>query len=382
MKRLIARVLVIAAGATALVGVQSAQADDGSGGNGNKASAVFVQTNEQSGNRIVVYDRGADGQLTFAGTYATGGNGGVAAPGTESDHLASQGSLVYDSGHKLLIAVNAGSDTVSSFRLQGDRLGLRSVVSSGGQFPASVTVHDNVAYVLNSGGTGIVQGFRVDANGLRPIPGSARSLGLANTDPPFFLTSPGQVGFTPDGRQLIVATKASGSTIDVFAVGPDGRLSATPVLNPSATPVPFAFTFTPSQRLADGEAAISAVTTYAVESDGTLSDPKSLSDNQAALCWIQRVDDFYYVANTGSDTLSGYRIGASGQPTLIGATGIVAVTEPGPIDLTSPSDGHFLYGETGISGTVDEYRVNEDGTLTKIGVVTGLPPGLEGIAAT
>ena len=77
MKRLIARVLVIAAGATALVGVQNAQADDGSGGNGNKASAVFVQTNEPSGNRIVVYDRGADGQLTFAGTYATGGNGGV-----------------------------------------------------------------------------------------------------------------------------------------------------------------------------------------------------------------------------------------------------------------------------------------------------------------
>jgi hypothetical protein len=31
---------------------------------------------------------------------------------------------------------------------------------------------------------------------------------------------------------------------------------------------------------------------------------------------------------------------------------------------------------------VDQYRVNGDGTLTKIGVVTGLPPGIEGIAAT
>src|SRR5204862_6115498 len=161
------------------------------------------------------------------------------------------------------------------------------------QFPASVTVHDNVAYVLNSGGTGIVQGFRIDANGLRPIAGSARTLGLANADPPFFLTSPGQVGFTPDGRQLIVTTKASGSTIDVFAVGPDGRLSATPVLNPSATSVPFAFTFTPSGRLADGEAGASAVTTYAIGSDGTLADPKSLSDNQVALCWIQRARGFY-----------------------------------------------------------------------------------------
>jgi hypothetical protein len=381
MKRLTAGVALIAAAAAVSAGAQAASADDGGGG-GNKASTVFVQTNEPSGNRVLVYDRGSDGQLTFAAAYATGGNGGVAAPGAESDHLASQGSLVYDAGHKLLIAVNAGSDTVSAFRVRGDRLELGSVVPSGGQFPASVTVHDNVAYVLNSGSTGIVQGFRIDANGLRPIAGSARSLGLANTDPPFFLTSPGQVGFTPDGGELIVTTKASMSTIDVFAVGPDGRLSATPVANPSAAPVPFAFTFTPSGRLADGEAGASAVTTYEIGSDGTLSDPRSLSDNQVALCWIQRARGFYYVANTGSNTLSGYEIAADGQPALIGATGVVAATESGPIDLTSPPDSEFLYGETGTDGTVDEYHVNADGTLTKIGVVTGLPAGLEGIAST
>ena len=62
---------------------------------GGKASVVFVQTNELSGNHVVVYDRGADGRLSQAGTYATGGNGGSAAPGTESDRLASQGSLAY-----------------------------------------------------------------------------------------------------------------------------------------------------------------------------------------------------------------------------------------------------------------------------------------------
>jgi 6-phosphogluconolactonase (cycloisomerase 2 family) len=375
MRRLTAGVALIAAAAAAFAGAQASAAAD-------KPSAVFVQTNEASGNRVLVYDRGSDGALTFAAAYATGGNGGAAAPGTESDHLASQGSLVYDPGHKLLIAVNAGSDTVSAFRVRGDRLELGSVIPSGGQFPASVAVHDNVAYVLNSGGTGIVQGFRIDANGLRPIAGSARSLGLTNTDPPFFLTSPGQVGFTPDGRQLIVTTKASTSTIDVFAVGPGGQLSEAPVANPSATPVPFAFTFTPTGRLADGEAGASAVTTYAIGSDGTLSDPLSLSDNQAALCWIQGARGFYYVANTGSNTLSGFQIAADGQPALIGATGVVAATEAGPIDLTSPPDSEFLYGETGTDGTVDEYHVNADGTLTKIGVVTGLPPGLEGIASS
>jgi hypothetical protein len=58
-------------------------------GGGSPGSVVFVQTNENSGNNVVVYDRGADGRLTRAGTYATGGNGGTAAPGTESDHLGS-----------------------------------------------------------------------------------------------------------------------------------------------------------------------------------------------------------------------------------------------------------------------------------------------------
>jgi 6-phosphogluconolactonase (cycloisomerase 2 family) len=349
---------------------------------GGKAPVVFVQTNELTGNHVVVYDRAADGRLSRAGTYATGGNGGAAAPGTESDHLASQGSLVHDAGHSLLLAVNAGSDSISAFKVQGDRLKLVDVLPSGGQFPASIDVHGNIVYVLNSGGAGIVQGFRIQGHNLIPIPGSARSLALANGNPPFFLTSPGQVGFTPDGTKLIVTTKASTSSIDVFSVQPDERLSAAPVVNPSATPVPFAFTFTPSGRLADGEAGASAVTTYAVQADGSLADPKSLSDGQVALCWITAARGFYYVANTGSDTLSGYTIGADGQPSLVGATGIVATTEPGPIDLAASSDGSFLYGETGITSTVDEYRVESDGSLTKLGTVTDLPPGIEGIAAS
>jgi 6-phosphogluconolactonase (cycloisomerase 2 family) len=360
---------------------QTANADDGHSERGGTSAVVFVQTNEPTGNHIVVYDRASDGQLTRAGTYATGGNGSAALPGTESDHLGSQGSLVYDPAHRLLIAVNAGSDSVSAFSVSGDRLRLEDVVASGGQFPASIALHEELVYVLNSGGAGVVQGFRIAGDQLVPIPGSARTLGLANTDPPFFLTSPGQVGFTPDGRQLIATTKASGSTIDVFRVGDDGRLSETPVRNPSATPVPFAFTFTPTGRLAMGEAGVSAVSTYTVEPDGTLAAPRSLSDGQVALCWILRVGSYYYVSNTGSNTLSAYQIAANGQPSLVGATGIVATTEPGPIDLTSPSGTSFLYGETG-SGTVDEYRVNSDGTLTKLGVIGGLPPGIEGIASS
>ena len=374
---------LLAAAAIALVGAQASSAEPGHGhgqGHGEEQGGklVFVQTDELAGNRIAVYRRGHDGRLTRTGTYPTGGLGGAALPGTESDLLASQGSLAYDRHHRLLIAVNAGSNTVSAFRVHHGALELVSVVPSGGQFPASVGVHGDLAYVLDSGGTGIVQGFRISRDGLAPIAASARSLGLANTTPPNFLMAPGQVGFTPDGRELIVTTKLSTSSYEVFQVGQDGRLSAASVVTPAATPVPFAFTFGAADRLVAGEAGASSITTYRLDAGGTLSDPRSESDGQGALCWIQRVGDLYFVSNTASSTLSSFRIDAFGQPVLLQS--VAATTNPGPIDLTS--SGRYLYAETGTTGTVDEFSIGEDGTLAPVGSVVDLPPGIEGIAAS
>ena len=76
-----------------------------------------------------------------------------------------------------------------------------------------------------------------------------------------------------------------------------------------------------------------------------------------------RVGRFYYVSNTGSNNISGYRIDADGQPSLIGPTGIVATTELGPIDSLARRATASSTSRRGL-GTVDEYRVNDDGTLT------------------
>ena len=125
--------------------------------------------------------------------------------------------------------------------MRGDQLHLEQVLPSGGSFPVSLGNHGDLLYVLNAGGTGTVSGFRIEDAGLEPIPGSTRSLGLANAPTPFFLSSPAQVGFTPDGHDLLVTTKTH-SQVDVFRVGSGGELSAAPVVN--AVPgVPFAFLF-------------------------------------------------------------------------------------------------------------------------------------------
>ena len=86
-------------------------------GHNGASNVVFVQTDNTSGNQVVAYDRANDGALSLAATYATGGLGGQLA-GSVVDHLASQGSLAYSSDHGLLFAVNAGSNTVSVFRVQ------------------------------------------------------------------------------------------------------------------------------------------------------------------------------------------------------------------------------------------------------------------------
>jgi hypothetical protein len=76
-----------------------------------------------------------------------------------------------------------------------------------------------------------VHGYRVANGELVPIPGSTRSLGLSNTNPPFFLSSPAQVGFTPGGTQLVVTTK-NNAMVDVFSVNPVGRPSGQPAKDP------------------------------------------------------------------------------------------------------------------------------------------------------
>ena len=376
MRYLIRLSAVIAAMATALLGAPAvlANADEGEGGH----HAVFVQTNDPNGNSIAAYSQNQNGSLTYTATYATGGNGGRAA-GAVSDPLASQSSLVYDNQYHLLLAPNAGSNTVSVFRVRGDRLRLEQVVASGGPFPASIAVHDNLAFVLDAGLAGYVQGYRIAGGRLHPIAGSQRSLGLANSNPPGFLQSPGQVGFTPDGRHLVITLKGNnGGSVDVFSVSDDGQLSNAPTAT-AVGGVPFAFVFDPQGHVVIVNAAFGNLSTYTVNGNGSLSLVSAgASDGQIAACWVIGTKGSFYVANTGSGSLSRYTIDNNGTVALrnpLAATGIA-----GAIDMTA--SGHFLYAQSGGSGSVKAFAVGEDGSLTPIGSWT-VPDGSsqEGIAA-
>ncbi len=339
--------------------------------------AVFALTDNTAGNAVAAYQRAANGTLTPAGTYATGGLGGV-LPGSVVDHTASQGALAYDRARGLLIAVNPGSSTISVFAVHGDRLRLTQVLSSGGDFPVSVTVHGEVAYVLNALGGGSLYGFRIDDGRLAPLPGSYRALGLGTTAASPFTATPGQVTFSPDGRQLLVTTKAATNDVDVFSVGWDGRLSAAPAVTSLPGDVPFAAVFDQAGHVVLAEAGPSAIATFRLSPGGGLTQLDAADTGQKATCWVVRAGRYVYTSNAGSGSLSGYGTSWSGALTALGNT----PTDAGTVDAASAAGGQFVYVQTGKAGVVDEFAVAASGALTPIGSVT-VPGGAggEGIAA-
>jgi 6-phosphogluconolactonase (cycloisomerase 2 family) len=343
---------------------------------GSPGGAVFALTDSTAGNAVAAYHRAPNGTLTPAGTYRTGGLGGILT-GSVVDHTASQGAVAYDQAHGLLLAVNPGSNSVSVFRVYGDHLSLRQVLSSGGQFPVSVTVQGDRAYVLNALGGGSLHGYRIGGGGLESLPGSTRALGLGTTGASQFTATPGQVAFTPDGSRLLVTTKAASNAVDVFAVRPDGRLSAKPVVNALPAAVPFAVAFTGSGDVVLAEAGPNVVATFTLSRGGTLTPLASAATGQMATCWVTPVGSHVYASNAGSGTVSGYGVGRSGGLTALGST----KTDAGTVD-SAAAQGRFLYVRAGAAGQVDEFAVGHNGALTPIGSVT-VPgaAGGEGIAA-
>jgi 6-phosphogluconolactonase len=171
----------------ALLGLPAA-AGNASAATNLTPGAVFTSTNTVP-NRVLAYNRGADGQLTQVQDIPTGGDGRPAAnpPAfTNFPVLDSMGpvNLSDDGDNKsCLFVVNAGSDSVSSFRVRPGGLRLADQKPSGGSRPASVTSttrgrSKQVMYVLNSdNATASIRGFYVSGSCvLTHIPGSDRLL--------------------------------------------------------------------------------------------------------------------------------------------------------------------------------------------------------------
>ena len=339
--------------------------------------AVFTETNAVAGNAVVAFARAGDGSLTYAGTFATGGNG----IGGTNDPLTSQYALVLDGEDaKLLFVVNAGSNSISTFRVDGAALTLVGTTPSGGTLPVSLAVSRHVLYALNAGSNSIA-GFDIgDGGQLTPNARASAALSAG-------ASGGAAVRASRDGQVLVVTEKGS-NTIDVFPVGSNGALGS-PVSTASSGVAPFGFDFVTGDQIAISEAGSAATSLYDLTKTGSLTveSPSVSTNGQAAPCWLIATTNgrFAYTANAGSGTISGYAVGAQGALQLLVPSGISGSTGAGttPLDLDLSRGDQYLYVlESGV-GRIGAFAVASNGSLTALAGIGGLAPqsGFQGLAA-
>jgi 6-phosphogluconolactonase (cycloisomerase 2 family) len=355
--------------------VATASADDESVG------AVYSLTNAADGNQLAVYYRNARGGLTPVGMVPTGGLG-------TGGGLGNQGALVFGLGARALYAVNAGSDSLSVFRLRRAGPEVVQVIESGGRRPISLAVRHDVLYVLNAGGgagdVDQISGFRVGPDGLlHPLDDSTRPLSAANV-------GPAQVGFSEDGNALVVTEKAT-NLIDTFRVGQHGYATG-PMSQASAGMTPFGFAFNKRGYLIvseafGGAAGASAVSSYRLDSNiGMIKVVSpSVPTNQTAACWIAVTGngELAYTTNTGSGTVTGYSVAPrTGALSRLDAAGVTGMTGGSPIDAATIRN-HFLYvlSVGPVESQVTAFKIKQDGSLASLDTVAGLPTSASGLAA-
>ena len=343
----------------------------------HQGGTVFVQTQSSTGNRIVAYDRGPAGGLSQADSFSTGGAGATLG-GAVVDKTASQGALTADRWHRELYAVNAGSNTISVLGVHGDDLRLRQVIGSGGAFPVSVTVHGDRVYVLNARNGGSIQGYLNLGGHLIKVDAWHRDLGLDAAAMPEFTHTPGQVSFSPDGRHLIVTTKAATNSILVYRIGRLGELAQAPTMHTEPGTVPFAITYDASGHLIVADAGTNAISTYSISATGVLTSLSVTPTGQAATCWVTASGNLLVASNAGSATVTTLLANPAGQTSTLANTPAGA----GTVDAAFSPNGRDLYVQTGAAGDVVSYTVTAGGTLRPTGAVT-VPgaAGGEGIVA-
>jgi 6-phosphogluconolactonase len=349
-----------------------------SGDRAGEAGAVYTLTNATSGNAVLAFHRAADGSLTSLGSAPTGGIG----TGGGVDPLQSQFAVILSGDNRLLLAVNAGSNDVTSFRVARDgNLEAADRAPSGGTLPVSLALHGSFLYVLNAGDN-TVSGLRLSPTGkLTRLPHATRALasGAAGAS---------TIHFDPDGDRLIVTERAS-SRLETLQVGPSGSLDA-PVVTASSGATPFGFDVTRRGTIivseAGGAAPNGAVSSYDLDPSGALSPvTRSLDAQGLASCWVVATADgaFAFVANSATSAIAAVGVGADGSLQLLDAQAGKVAPGAAPIDLDLAAGDHFIYTLEAGSGSIGSFAVNSDGSLTPgVTVPAGAAAsGLQGLAA-
>jgi 6-phosphogluconolactonase (cycloisomerase 2 family) len=338
-------------------------------------SFVYTITNPNGANAIAAYERNLEtGELSFRGTYPTGGRG-------TGSIIDSQSPLIVDPTGAFLLAVNSASHDISVMAIQADgSLSLiGSPVSSRGLNPVSLAISNDLLYVANKGDATTAPtyaGFFLNADG--SLTRIKRLIELNIGD------DPTQVLFNREGT-LLIGLQPGNRVVNCFRVKPTGRLRGVGQLANQTGP--FAGVFNPANdvQLVVGDVRLPGAVSYTVSRQGDIRQISVVRNApERAACWIiaNRTGDWYWVSNTGTSSISLFTLDSNGTLNLVGSHNTLAFGRL-PFELAVDRDNRFLYElNVGNGGTIHALRVTGDianAGLEDIGGVAvngGTPAGL------
>ena len=356
-------------------------------------------------NQVVAYTRGSDGSLRQIGVYDTGGVG-ENIRNSGANPLASQDPLIVSRDQRFVFAVNAGSESISSFRINADysltpaSLDVPTSGYSGAQNPVSLTIYQNILYVVNTGNfvddsgseltalpddrnrtnSGII-GFRVGNDGsLTPLEGS---------EVPDVGANAGSIEFSSNGEFLYVTERRT-NEIRTIALD-DNRLPFGQIDSlTSITAQPFGTDIYPADdgdillvsEGNNGAPGLSALSSYLIEDSGALTGISLSSGVQGDPlvtgftfgCWVEFVEtpngDFAYVSNTPDGTITSYEVGDQGGLTRLESLAATAGiegddTQNGGGVLDAEIAYPYLYQVVNNDSRIAQYFINSDGGLER-----------------
>lgn len=326
----------------------------------NDSNLIYVSTNNPAGNSVLVLLRSGEGAIEQLASYPMNGVG-------LGGNLESQSPLVLSQDGKFLFAVNAASNTIASFRVNDTQLEFAGVFDSGGQRPTSLSERRGVLYVLNEGTANNITGFNIGTDGtLFPISGATAPLTRENA-------GGAQVSFHPS-QDLLIVTERFSNRIGVYELDALGGILRGPRVVRSAGLFPFGFAFTSRGQLLISEAfggrnGGSALSSYAVSKRGRVSVvTRSVGTREIAACWVAVTSDdrYAYTTNTGSNSITGYRVNRNARLKLLDRDGISASTGPGtaPTEVAMNPQSSTLFVILQATSSLATFVIGEDGSLT------------------
>ena len=419
--------VVIATGLLTACGGDDSNDSNDSDDDSDIAGAIYVLTNghnpsEQISaspdaeddpslvNQIVAYSRMEDGSLEEIGVYDTAGIG-ENIRNSGANPLASQDPLIVSQDNRFLFAVNAGSESISSFVINDDMtltqasLNVSTTGSSNAQNPVSLTQYDDVLYVANTGAyfdetnqplstlpsdrnrtNSSIIGFRIANNGTLTE--------LAGSEIPGIAANVGSIEFSSDGSALYITERRTNRIITVeMENGLPVVSGGAPVMSDfiSQTAQPFGTDIFINDDGVEvllvsegnnGAAGLSALSSYSVDADGQL-EGESLSTGIEGDplvtgftfgCWVEIASgdegDFAYVSNTPDGVITSYSIADDGTISRLaseaGNAGIDGDdSQNGGGVLDAEVVYPFLYQVVNNDSRIAQWRINSDGSLTR-----------------